>query len=112
MSRTVTEVRGAIAVDTTASTLGVDPSELVLVYGVSDEVSFTINGDDLVLAENGSLQQVLNADSVTVDSFQVEHLDNSNTEAVRVFLTLTAMVGSVTSTEAFQTTVVLRGSYE
>lgn len=111
LERMLFEIRQSDGVDTGASTLEATPGVLVL-DNDGNTFEFSLVGDELHLLENGVDQGSLSPSGVTVDKLRFYHYDNGRTEAVRVYLEVTATVGDFTQTEKLYGAAVPHGSYE
>ena len=74
-------------------------------------MEFYVDGENIKLKEGGVEQGILGSSKVTADLFVFNLITNSNTQAVKTRLQLTAQKGSLQKTKTFYATTVLRGSY-
>jgi len=111
LERMLTEVRSADAVDAVNSTLEVSSGVLALDREAST-TALTLSAGTVMLSSDGVIQGPLTSENVSVDELRFYHYDNTNTELVRVVLTLSATVGDTSITRTFNAAGVLRGSYD
>jgi prepilin-type N-terminal cleavage/methylation domain-containing protein len=111
LERILTEVRSADSVDGLTSTLEVSPGVLVLERGAST-TAVALSAGTVLLSSDSIVQGPLTSGDVSVDELRFYHYDNTNTEMVRVRLTLSATVGDTSITRTFNAAGVLRGSYD
>ena len=111
MERMLYEIRESETITVPLSTLGSSPGVLVLEQETQD-VTFDTNSGSLRVAIDGSTAEPLTDTTITVDNLVFTYFDNTRTEMVRVDLTLTATIGSATSTQTFTSSAVLRNSYD
>lgn len=115
MEKITREIRVANSVDTLESSLGINPSILVLhstdTAGDAVEIKFEILASTLEFYRDGSLVGPLTPRQVTIDELIFDHIITPESEAVKVSLVLQAQKGSTNIEETFSTTVLLRGSY-
>lgn len=109
--RMTQDIRGADAVDTTYSTLTSTPGVLTLISGATT-TKYTLQSGTLDVARNSGSAIPLTDGTVTVNSLRFFEYSNSNTDLVRVVISLSATVHNVTVTRTFTTSATLRGSYE
>lgn len=110
MERFQTDVRNAHAVDLLNSTLESTPGTLEVMQGATT-TAYTLSGGVVEVTQGGSTV-ALTGSGVSVSELRFFAYDNLTTEMVRMQVTLSATVGSVTHTKTFNTATVLRGSYE
>jgi len=111
LERMLYEVRAADAVNTGASTLGSSPGTLVLTQGATT-TSFTLNSGALKIKLNNGSYNALTSSDVSVTNVTFYRYTNSNTEMVRVLMTISATVGHSTVSESFDSAAVLLNSYD
>ncbi len=113
LERMVREIRGASAIDTTASTLGTSPGVLTLTTTDSSDnaatIQFFVSNGAIHLSENGIDQGPLSGTNVTVSSLVFRQITSTQSKAVKIEMTITSNDGS--KSKNFYSTVVLRGSY-
>lgn len=114
LERMAREIRDASAIDAT-SVLGVNPSDLVLntkdASGAATTIEFYVQNGLINVKEGGVAQGSLMTSSTQVGNFVVRTMSGTNSKAVKIDLTMTAMRGTKSKTRNFYDTVVLRGSY-
>lgn len=112
LERLTREVREARGVDTGASTLGVNPSMLVLTKADGmGTTRFSVSGGALRFADNGIEQGALTGNKVSVASFVARRMTTGRSEGVKIELTLHAGEGAASTTRNFYATTLLRDSY-
>jgi hypothetical protein len=115
LERMTYEIARASSVDIGASALAVDPGVLALntTNDADDPIvdTFYLSDGALVIEEDGTVTGSLTESGVRVVSLIFERITTSGSEAVRVTMTLEAGTGSLTRTNTFYTTVILRNSY-
>ena len=115
LERITREARGAKSIDTSASILGVNPSNLVLnttnEEGVARTLEFFVSGAALRLKENGTDVGALTGSRVSMPSFVAWRIATGKSGAVKVEFALQSGIGQASTTKKFYTTVVLRNSY-
>lgn len=109
--RMVYDIQNAAAVNTVGSTFDVSPGTLML-DRVGSSVTYTLSSGAITVAEDANPAVVQTSDAVTVSDLTFSHLTNARTEMVRVSVTGSVTVGDYTATETFETSAVIRGSYE
>lgn len=108
MERISREVRQAYDINLASS------SDLILKDSAgNDEMEFKLSGSDLQLLEGSSLVLTgnLNAPNIAVAGLTFTQITTAKGKAVKIVLTVTYNRGSISRTENFYDTVVLRGSY-
>lgn len=115
MEKIVREIRFSDSVNTLTSSLGVNPSTLVLnstdTSGSAVTIKFSISASTLEFYRAGVLVGPLTPASITIDELLFDHIVTSNSEAVKVSLVLQANRNNLNIEKTFSTTVLLRGSY-
>lgn len=111
MERMLSEIRTADLVDIYYSTLETSPGELTLTQG-SSTAAFSVSSSTLYYSQDGVVISKLTPEQTTVDSLIFYHYVNTNTELVRIVMTLSASIGDTDITRTFDTATVLRGSYD
>lgn len=115
LERLVRELRGAVSVDGSLSVLGAHPGRLTLNTlnddGLPVTTEFYLVGQTLHLRLDGVEQGALTPASVRVTNLVFRLLDNGQSKAVKIELTLEAGEGASLLVRRFYSTVVLRGSY-
>ncbi|OIP77403.1 MAG: hypothetical protein AUK16_01940 [Parcubacteria group bacterium CG2_30_44_11] len=105
------DIRNSIAVNAVGSTLDVTPGTLVL-DRIGSSVTYTLAAGVVTVAENTGPALPLTGGVVTVTALTFSQFDSGVTELVRLEITATATIGNYTKTETYQTSALLRGSYE
>ncbi len=115
LDRLTRELRQAHDVDQVESSFSTHPGRITLktinALDVDTTVEFYVDGENIKLKEGGVEQGILGSSKVTADLFVFNLITNSNTQAVKTRLQLTAQKGSLQKTKTFYATTVLRGSY-
>ena len=115
MESILREVKNASLVDLANSTLGVNPGALSLLgtdeSGTPYAVSFETSSGILQISRDEDVAEPLNTSAGTVSYILFNHLNNTNSEAVRIELELRSLLSSPPKTERFYGFAVLRGSY-
>jgi type II secretory pathway pseudopilin PulG len=110
----IREGRKATTIDVSSS-LGTNPSTLVLTGTHADTTPYTIEfgvgGGALTVTRDSSLLGSLTGGVINVDDFTVTQLSTSSSSAFRVVLTLSATLGSHSQSATWYGTAVLRGGY-
>jgi prepilin-type N-terminal cleavage/methylation domain-containing protein len=111
LERISREIRFASAVDIGQSTLGSNPGTLALTTrnasGTAMTVRFSVSGGRVMYRENAGTLIPLTHAGVTASNLVFTRASNSETQAVRVDLTLQKTVRSTVLQEQFRTFVVL-----
>lgn len=115
METILREVRNASSVTVAQSVFNSDNGKLALV-GINEagdpyEVAFDLNNNLVRIAMDSGTAVALSARSATTSALRFSYVSNTNSEAVRVEITMTGNVQGVTKTEKFYGFAVLRGSY-
>ncbi len=109
------EIRQAKTVDTTNSTLGSSPGVLQLnstdSSGNALLVKFSVSSGALNMYTGGTLKDNLLGQNITVNSLVFRRISTTNSEAVKIELTLQDNSSKTTKTANFYDTVILRGGY-
>lgn len=116
MERIGREIRETKTINVANSTFGTNPGILQLdslnVTGYPDSViRFVVSNGALNIYENGVLIGNLLGQNVTVSSLIFRRMTNTNSEAIKIEMTLQTVSGNTTRLENFYSTVVLRGLY-
>lgn len=115
MERLSREIRQAESVDLVNSTLGSSPGVLQLnsrdSAGTPMTVRFAIASGNLNLYENGTLVDNLVMENISPTSLIFRRIATTNSEAVKIELTVQDTSSTSTKTENFYNTVILRGTY-
>ena len=115
LERMVREIRGGTSVDLANSTLGSSPGVLQLNTldsgGNATTVQFYLSGTTLRLKEAGIDSGPLAPSSARVTSLIFRKITTSNSQAVKVEITVESGSGASYISKKFYTTAVLRGSY-
>ncbi len=109
MERMSRDIRSATSIDLTHSTFGSSPSTLTLVQ-TSTTTKFYVQSGVMKVDVNGTYSGPLTITNSSVTSFILTHLTSSNSDAVKIDLTISGTSGTVTRTKNFHSTIVLRGS--
>jgi type II secretory pathway pseudopilin PulG len=104
-------IRNAESINLAGSSFNTSPGALSLTTGATT-TRFFISGGGIAVSVNGVELGPLTSDDVTVESLIFTHYIGTTTELVRVELTLSATSSVASSTRAFYTSAVLRGTYE
>ena len=110
LERITRDIRNAYSVNTAGDTLILNTSDA---SGNAQSVKFYISPTTHALSvdTDGVYVGPLTLSDVTVDDLHFTLATSSRSEAVKVGLSLTGVVGGASTTKNFYTTVVLRGSY-
>lgn len=110
LERITRDVRNAHSVNTAGDTLVLNTSDI---SGNAQSVKFYVSPITHALSvdTDGVYVGPLTLSGVTVDSAHFTLLTSGKSQAVKVDLGLTSVVGGASTTKNFYTTVVLRGSY-
>ena len=111
LERIVRDMRLADGVNTTQSTFGATAGALALTDGATT-TRFFVESNVLKMSINGVTVGPITSNSVTVQSFVVRRYVGTETDLVRVALTLSATSKAASSTRTYYTSAVLRGTYE
>lgn len=117
LERITRETRLASSVDDTLSSLGVDPSHLVLNTVRSSTNSTPVNKEiyisegRIVLKEGTDPAEFLTSPSTTVSSFVVSKIDTTNSQAIKINLTIGIGTSSGQLSRSLYNTTILRGTY-
>lgn len=115
LERLTREARAAEGVDVGASTLGVNPSILVLntkdENGAARTAEFFVTGVALHLKENGVDVGALTGNKVSVSSFVARRIATWRSEGVKIELELRSGESTASTTKKFYATTLLRNSY-
>lgn len=109
--RVLREGRAASAVDEENSDLGVSTSVVVFLDEADASTTFYVDGGVLMVLEEGGSALPLTPDGVVVDSFTAALHEGTHSDALSLSLALHDARGSGALT-TFNSTIVLRGSYE
>ncbi len=114
LERMTRELRFAHAVNAGASTLGTHPGVLVLQTsdpsGTPTTLTVSMAGGRIMLSTGGSTPSPLTRNAVTVSELVFTHMSGTETQAVRIDLTLERTVRGALISKSFRTFVVLDGS--
>ena len=115
LERMTREIRGADDIDAAQSVFGANPGRLMLntkdAGGADTTVEFYLENGLIKVKEGGVAKGALMTSSTQASSFIVRSLSNSNSNAIKIDLTIAATRGNVSKTRSFYNTIVLRGSY-
>jgi hypothetical protein len=112
MERITRDVRSAASVDIFNSTLGSNPGVLTLVAtsnGVSTTTKFYLQNGVVKMDINGTYYGPLTLSSASVTSLVFNKLDNSNSSAVKIDMTITGTSGFISKTKSYHSTIILKG---
>ena len=116
MERMTREIRQASSINIANSTMGANPG--VLYLNTTDSGNNVIfvkfkketNGD-LDIYQNSNSGNNLLGSHVTVSSLVFRRITTTESEAVKIEMTITYSEGNITKSENFYNTIILRGSY-
>lgn len=108
MERMTREIRLAGNVNSGQSVFSSNPGTLSLVAN-STTTKFYISGGRIMMDVNGSQVGPLTESSVSVTNLVYHLVSNSNSDAVKIDLTLETSLGGVVKTKNYHDTVVLKG---
>jgi Tfp pilus assembly protein PilW len=111
LERIVREIRAAEGINAGLSTLDASMGRLAL-DSVSTTTVFSVSSGALQLEVNGTSLGALTSSRVTVEDVIFRRYVNSETELLRIALTLSVSNKAASSTRTFYTSAVPRGSYE
>lgn len=115
LERIVRETRGATSIDTFQSTLGSSPGNLFLntldQNGATTTVQFFLTGQTMHIKEAGVDIGPLTASNVRVTNLVFRRIASSQSQAVKVEMTLESGTSTNYVSKNFYSTAVLRGSY-
>lgn len=114
MERVTREVRFAQSVDTASSTLGVNPSVLVLdgtdINGDPRSIRFSISNGALILEENGINQGGLTKEDSRVTNLVFTLIISTSSRAIKTDITIESGTSTSYRSGNFYSTTILRGS--
>jgi type II secretory pathway pseudopilin PulG len=113
MERITRDLRSATSVDVANSTLGTSPGVLTLVTtsaGVSTTTKFYVQNGVLKVDVNGVYFGPLTLTSASTTSLTFRLLSNTNSDAVKVDMTVQGTVGSVVKSKTYHSTIILHGN--
>ena len=114
IERITREIRFADAVNTGASTLGTHPGTLVMSSIDENDnpttVTISVSGGRIMFAEGSEAAAPLTHAGITISNLTFTHFTSTETEAVRVELTVEKNLRSTTISKQFRTFVVLDAS--
>ena len=118
LERMTRDIRNAISVNTAQSALATSTAGVLLlnttdVAGNPQTIEFYVDANTGAIAvdSNGSYIGPLTLAGVTVNALEFRLTTSTNSQAVKIDLGLTSVVGGASTTKNFYSTVVLRGSY-
>jgi len=111
MERMSREIRQANSIDIVNSTIGTDPGFLQLKNNNSPDIIFKSENQELNLYQDGVLVGNLLGQNITVENLIFRRIPTTNSEAVRIEITLSYLKGQNTKTVNLYNTIVLRGGY-
>ncbi len=112
MEKMSREVRLATTIDTVNSTFSSSPGVLTLVAtsnGVSTTTRFYVDSNTLKLDINGVYFGPLTNSTTRVTSLVFHRLTNTNSDAVKIDLTIETTYGSTTKSKKYYSTIILKG---
>lgn len=109
--RLTRDIRDADSVNLLLSTLNATSSVLVLENGATT-TTYSIVGGNIVIDVEGVALGALTPDEVLVNKFSAVRYAGTDSEAVRVTMSLSVVGRYASTTEIFYSAGVLRGSYE
>jgi hypothetical protein len=113
LERMTRDIRGASSINLAGSSLGTSPGtlELVSTQGAhSTTTRFYVDSGALTINVNTIPLGSLTASAVRVTDLVFHRMENTNTQAVKIDMTLEASRGPVTETKTYHATVILKGS--
>ena len=114
LERITREIRFAYNVDTGASSLLTDPGMLVLETtddsGNLTSVTVTLSGGRMYISEGGGVPSPLTRGSVTVTHLTFTHTVGTNTQAIRIDMTVERAIRDTTIVKEYRTFAVLDAS--
>lgn len=111
MERMTREIRNARTVITAQSTFDAHPGRLYLQQPGTDTTEFFMEDGLLKMNKNGVYEGPLTTSDAVVTDLTFTYGTTTQSENVRIDLTLEATSGDKVKTERFYASVVLRGSY-
>ena len=115
MERMTRDIRGARSIDLANSTFGSDPGRLTLATisasGTPMTVEYFMSGNALHVRENGVDKGSLLSSQTSISGVLLNYINSGTTIAVKIDLHVTASRGSVSETDHFYNTIIMRGSY-
>ncbi len=112
IERVTRDIRGATTVDSANSTLGTSPGVLTLnstVNGTPTITKYYVQNGILEIDVNGSYFGPLTLSSASTTNLIFRKLTSGNSTAVKVDMTVQALVGGVLRTKNYHSTIILRG---
>ncbi len=113
--RMTREIRDAENIDVAQSTLGTSSGQLFLnttdSSGNAKTIQFFLTGQVVHIKENGSDLGALTRASSRVTSLMFQRISTTNSEAVKISMTVESGTGPSYKSASFYDSVVLRGSY-
>ena len=118
LERMTRDIRNAISVDVgnsvlASTTKGVLTLNTTDAGGESQTIKFYVasNTGAISVDEDGSYVGPLTLSGVVVNQLEFQLATSTNSQAVKINLSLTSVEGSASTTKNFYSTIVLRGSY-
>ncbi len=116
LERITREIRSAKSVDLTQSTLGSSPGQLMLNTtddsGTAMTIQFFMSGQSIRIKENGVDSGALTSASTRVTNLVFRQITTTNSQAVKIEMTIESGQGESYLSKKFYSTVVMRGSYQ
>jgi type II secretory pathway pseudopilin PulG len=109
LERMTRDIRQAVSVDTSNSSLGVSPGVLSLNNPGSQTSKYYVSSGVLKMDENGTYYGPLTASTTTVTGLTFRFISGSVSSAVKIDMTISATDGQTTATKNYHSTVILRG---
>lgn len=117
MERITQEIRLAQSIDQAQSVFGSHPGSVTLntfespTSSASTTVSFSLSGTTLQMQQAANPAQALHSPKIRTTRLFITRIATSNSEALRIDLSVETGAGSTLQQKNYFTTVVLRGSY-
>jgi prepilin-type N-terminal cleavage/methylation domain-containing protein len=105
------DIRNSVAVNAVGSTLDVSPGTLAL-DRIGSSVTYTLSAGTVTVVHDAAPAVPITGGVVTVDALSFSQFNSGTTELVQFEVTATAAIGDYSKTETYQTSALLRGSYE
>lgn len=109
MERMTRDIRGAAGVVTASSTLGVSPG-ILTVASSATTTRFYVDDGILRMDVNGAFAGPMTLSNTEVSNLVFTPIATAESEAVKIDMTITSTVGSMTKVKTYHATVVLQGS--
>jgi Tfp pilus assembly protein PilV len=109
LERMERDIHTATSVDTGQSTLNTSPGVLVLTIGTSTTKFYTSSGELRVNVDGVDIGP-LSVSSATVSSLTFKLITTTQSQAVKIEMTIQGTSGSATVTKKYRSTVILKNS--